>query len=293
MKTKKSVVIIGGGPAGCQCALWLKMLGHNPLLIEKTHQLGGLQASSPYQNNWLVGLMNTTGRELAALMQSHLQSMNIDIWFNTALNNLQLLSDGFLCQSDQQQIETNYLVIASGVQPKRHHLIPSPTVLIGPGEQIHQFNFKHKRVALLGGGDNAAENYTFIMKQQPKVCHIYARTIRARQHLWSTVDKHSIFNAPFIVNQTDMSIESNHHVRHYDVIVVLYGWEANLPKAFLPIKNKLCGDDGFIMTDLHCQTNINRLYAIGEITNRMHPCVVTAMADGVVAAKAIQSQLES
>ena len=39
----KAAVIIGGGPAGCQCALWLHMLGYDVLIVEKSKQLDCLQ----------------------------------------------------------------------------------------------------------------------------------------------------------------------------------------------------------------------------------------------------------
>ncbi|MFM8314948.1 MAG: NAD(P)-binding protein, partial [Deltaproteobacteria bacterium] len=48
-------LIVGGGPAGCSCALWLKHLGLKPLLIERSHRLGGLQNDSPYPNIWILG----------------------------------------------------------------------------------------------------------------------------------------------------------------------------------------------------------------------------------------------
>lgn len=50
--------------------------------------------------------------------------------------------------------------------------------------------------------------------------------------------------------------------------------------------------EGVVITDNHCQTNIEGIFAIGEIAQRMHPCTATSMADGVVAAKAIQRSLE-
>lgn len=54
-------VVIGGGPAGSSCALWLKGLGYEPLLIEARERLGGLQAESPYRNAWIVALPEATG----------------------------------------------------------------------------------------------------------------------------------------------------------------------------------------------------------------------------------------
>ena len=48
--------IIGGGPAGMSCALWLHNYGMHPVIIEKEGALGGMARLSPYPNEWLLGL---------------------------------------------------------------------------------------------------------------------------------------------------------------------------------------------------------------------------------------------
>src|SRR3546814_33255 len=54
------------------------------------------------------------------------------------------------------------------------------------------------------------------------------------------------------------------------------------------------GDNGFVATDpVTAQTSHDLVYAIGELAQRQHPCVVTAMADGIAAAKAIQARIEA
>jgi thioredoxin reductase (NADPH) len=79
--------------------------------------------------------------------------------------------------------------------------------------------------------------------------------------------------------------------RRYDLILVFYGWE---PQAAFAEGLQLRRDArGSIVTDFAtAQTSASGVYAIGEVANRMHPCVVTSMADGVVAAKAIQLAME-
>ncbi|EKD71010.1 MAG: FAD-dependent pyridine nucleotide-disulfide oxidoreductase [uncultured bacterium] len=200
----KTAVIIGGGPAGCQCALWLKMLGSDPLILEKSNQLGGLQNESPYKNNWVVGLLNTTGRELAHHIDHHIKSLDIPIIFNAKIKAITAESSYFMVQVSDQLIKTNYLVIAAGVKQYRQ------------SSSSNQFDYD-------------ALNRQLSRKE----------------------------------------------------------WEAVLPEALVPYKKELLGDDGFILTDNFCCTPIKNIYAIGEGANRMPPCVVTSMADGVVAAKAI------
>ncbi|MBV9575614.1 MAG: NAD(P)/FAD-dependent oxidoreductase [Gammaproteobacteria bacterium] len=289
----KSAIIIGGGPAGCQCALWLSLLGHETLIIESADRLGGLQATSPYPNNWLIGTMDITGKRFATQMALHIQTMNIPVLLNSSVTHLDISTKGFIAQIDKIKIASHYLVIATGVKARANHLLPTENIIIGPGEKLFSYHFKNKRVAILGGGDNAAENYALISLQKPKLCHVYARTIRARKSLWNKINERDIYHYPYTINQSEMSILHNNILHQYDVMVVLYGWDANLPTIFLPYKNDLCHESGFIKTNTNCQTPLQGVYAIGEIANRMHPCVATAMADGVVAAKSIQALLDN
>jgi thioredoxin reductase (NADPH) len=46
--------IVGAGPAGSSCALWLKQLGFSPVIIDRNDQCGGLQLLNPYLNTWIA-----------------------------------------------------------------------------------------------------------------------------------------------------------------------------------------------------------------------------------------------
>lgn len=290
---EKTAIILGGGPAGCQCALWLKMLGYHPMIMEQQSILGGLQAKSPYQNNWMIGTMQKTGVQFAQAMEKHIQSMDIDVLYNTHVKQITHHSNHFIVEIHQKKITTHFFVIATGVKPKRHDLHASPQIIIGPGERLFAYDFKDKRVAILGGGDNAYENYTFVLNKGAKHCDIYARTIRSRQQLLKEVEPENVYTGPYIVNQDNLSVTHQQTLHYYDVILVLYGWEANFPEALKPWEDQLLDENGFILTDANCRTPIVNMFAIGEVANRMHPCVTTAMADGVTAAKAIQKEMDS
>ena len=54
--------IIGGGPAGMSCALWLHNYGMHPMIIEKEGALGGMARLSPYPNEWLLGQRGKSGQ---------------------------------------------------------------------------------------------------------------------------------------------------------------------------------------------------------------------------------------
>lgn len=289
----KTAIIIGGGPAGCQCALWLCMLGYQVVIVEQTARLGGLQRESPYPNNWLVGMMNLQGQEVAQNIQTHIEKMEIPVIYNSAIESIKKIDGGFEVKINNEIISTSTIVIATGVRPKPGNFNPAKNILIGPGKKVEEFDFIKKRVAILGGGDNAAENYSFIKEKNPDQCHVYARTVRARDSLWKNVNASDKFVGEYKADQKSMTISCEKENRAYDVFVVLYGWEANIPDAMDLLKGSLLDERNFIFTDEMRRTKVDNLFAAGEVTQRVHPCVVTSMADGVIVAKAIQAQLEN
>ena len=181
-------------------------------------------------------------------------------------------------------------MIASGVRaqgPADHPPGASwPGVLIGPGSPIVAQDYSGLSVAVLGGGDNAFENYVYVATAARAV-HLYARSVRAQQQWVQRAGREGVRIGPYQVDPAARSVDG----RQYDLILVFYGWE---PQAGFADDLRLARDErGYISTDFAtAETSVPDIYAIGEVAHRMHPCVVTSMADGVVAAKAIQRRWE-
>jgi thioredoxin reductase len=338
MQKKYDAVIIGAGPAGVSCAIWLKQFGFAPLLLEASDRVGGLSARNPFFDLWTPTVAGQTGIDIARGMASQLEASGAEVWLNSPVERVttQLKASAeqvalvdkqsvatvqlaaqlagplvkqskFLTQSVEQRrqnsifivsvlhkgqlidIEARAVVIAAGVKarPLQSGQDQSwPGILVGPGEKIIQQDFTGLSVALLGGGDNAFENYEYVKSRGASHAHIYARTIRAQKQFVSRVNSSDVHVGAYDVEPNSRAVKG----RVYDLIIVLYGWEAQA--TFVePLALKL-NAKGFIATDHDtAQTSQTGVYAIGEVAQRMHPCVVTAFADGVVAAKAIEAQL--
>src|SRR5262249_12286619 len=82
------VPIIGGGPAGMSCALWLHNYGLNPVIIEKEGALGGMARLSPYPNAWLLGQRGKSGRENAAEFADHMRELAVETWLRARPHRL-------------------------------------------------------------------------------------------------------------------------------------------------------------------------------------------------------------
>lgn len=285
------VIIIGGGPAGAQCGLWLKMLGYNPVILEKADKLGGLQLLNPHENHWTVCVPGHVGAELAEAMQVNINRHGvahvlgvIDVKIERKDNNFHAaFKDAF----GAYQMTAPKLVIATGVYHKDGGLEPSDKVVIGSGQVIEDQDFKNLNVAILGGGDSAAEAYGFVIEKGAKSVDVYARTLRARKQIYEKIPYENLHVGAYEVDDQNATVNG----KSYDKLCVMYGWRPVNP---LPDSIPISLDHrGFIDVDAHYRTSDENIFAIGECAQRVHPCMVTAMADGVIAAKALQSDFES
>lgn len=313
-------IVIGAGPAGASCAVWLRQLGFEPLLLDSASEPGGLLRSNSYLDVWTVTSPGQTGQDMAQQLARQVEISGVQLRCNARVTRVE--HDG-TCFTVTYQLgaapkpgqtapaptcvidRATNLVVASGVRARTpHDLKPDARldshagphsqtrpdqhdgVLIGPGEHVMNHDFAGLSVAILGGGDNAFENYLFVKSRGASSARIYARTVRAQQQFVRQVPPEDVCLGAVAFDPKQRSVNG----QTYDRVLVFYGWQANA--EFLddiPVKRDA---RGFLDVDpLTAQTSVAGLYAIGEVTQRMHPCVPTAMADGVVAAKAIERRL--
>ena len=285
-------LIIGAGPAGASCALWLARFGFDVVLADARPTMGGLLNDSPYRNDWIVTQPGLTGPDLADGIGLSLAAAGIPLMLGSNARRVQRNPDGFEVSLETQggglrSIAASRLVIATGVRARTGGFTPSDRVLIGPGAHIAAHDFAGRSVAILGGGDNAFENYEAVKRAGAATAHIYARSVRASRMFVSRADPPDIHRGGFDAD----GISGRVNGRVYDVILVMFGWE---PVPVLTEDLALDRDEkGFIRVDFEtCATSVEGVFAIGETAARSHPSVVTAMADGIAAAKAIQRQIE-
>lgn len=289
-------VIVGGGPAGASCAIWLARLGLTPIVIEADDRLGGLGNDNPFDDDWIAVLPGVTGQQVAANIARSVEAANVPVRLERRVQAARPTAQGFEVtvasrESAIERVHGRSLVIASGVRarglPGHPRGASWPGVFIGPGSSIVAQDYQGLSVAVLGGGDNAFENFVYVRNRGARSVHLYARSVRAQQQWVARAGSEGVRVGPYEVDPEARTVQG----QRYDLILVFYGWE---PQASFAEGLGLAHDArGYIHTDYAtAQTNVPDVYAIGEVANRMHPCVVTSMADGVVAAKAIQRRWE-
>jgi thioredoxin reductase len=277
--SRTQVIIIGGGPAGISCAIWLKKLGVECVLLEASAALGGLQTRSPYENLWIPGVQGKTGQQVAAALADHAKAVGIDARLNCPVISI----DGREVTTSEGVFTAPYLVVATGSQPRTGGFTASDRIIIGPGVQMEALEVKGKRVAIFGGGDNAFDQARFVRDRGAEVT-IFTRNFPRAQKLLQDM----IPDVPVIIGHLDYftnSLVANGQA--YDYWGIMFGFKAVVPEGLT-----LDLDNGYVRVDRFGETSAPGVFACGEVTNYWHPCVTTSTAHGIQVAKQISLRLQ-
>lgn len=293
--TLYDALIVGAGVAGVTCAIWLKRMGYTVLVVEASERVGGMCARNPFKDEWNPTAPSLTGKEVADNLQHSLVLAEIEPLLQHRVLEVSEADKGFAVRVQYQSAEAllyaKHVVIATGVDYKAPDECAGQRfddVLIGAGARLNSYDFKAKRVAVLGGGDNALENALFAQQRGAAEVTVYARTLRGQAHWLDKLAAEQVRVGDYAFNPATKEVAG----QRYDVVLVFYGYEPQA--AWLKNLGISYDSKGYIEVDhATTETTVAGLYAIGEVTKRQHPCVVTAMADGVTAAKAIQKALAS
>lgn len=277
----RDVIIIGGGPAGLSCAIWLKKLGVEALVLEASDQPGGLQTRSPYENLWIPGVQGRTGQEVAASLVAHAHAVGVEICLNTRARWVS--EDGLAVQTDAGFLFAAYLVLATGSTPRAGEFQSARHVAIGPGVAMEALEVKGRKIAILGGGDNAFDQARFVRDRGGDVTIFSRKAPRAQKLLQDMIPDLRIVIGHYRADQATMTINGE----AFDAFGVMYGFEAVAPNGL-----DLHRLDGYIDVDRFGEASVSGVYACGEVTNFWHPCVTTAAAHGVQVAKQISLRLQ-
>lgn len=281
-------VIVGAGPAGVSCGIWLQQLGFTSALVDRNASCGGLQLSNPWTNTWIATSVRVLGADITRALHESAMTHGCSLHMGRTAQSATRSGQGWrIALDDGAVLQGRCLVLAGGVVPRTGGLLPRAALLVGPGPEVAKTDFHCARVAILGGGDNAFENYQFVEQKGATSVHLYARTIRARAEMLEKVPPQNVFEGPFTFDQGALTVNG----RAYDQVLAFFGYEANR-RSLLGLEPAM-QPSGFVQTDATCRTSLPGVWAIGELARRAHPCCVTSMADGVVAAKDIQQTLES
>ncbi|WP_019002697.1 FAD-dependent oxidoreductase [Succinimonas amylolytica] len=307
-KNMYDAVIIGGGPAGLSAALYAARAKYRVLVVEKAEIGGQITITSEVVN--YPGVERASGRSLTAVMRKQALSFGAEF--------LAAEVTGFSCDGDIKTVQTSRgdfralgIIVATGANPRR----------IGfTGEQEFQGRgvaycatcdgefFAGKEVLVVGGGFAAVEESMFLTRY---ASHI---TILVRKDSFScakTVSDHlKDFSNITVLFNTELQEVSGSGLVEKAVLKNNVTGETREFRArdggnfgvfvfagYVPatgwLPPEIARDEaGYVITDENRKTSVDGVYAAGDLCVKNLRQVVTAVADGAIAATSLEKSAQ-
>ncbi len=289
------MIIIGGGPAGYTAALYASRAGLDTVVLEKLSP-GGQMALTDTIDNYPGFEEGVDGFSLGMKMQQSAERFGCTTEYAEALS-LDLSKEIKEIETTNGIIKGKTVVLAMGANP-RMLSIKGETELTGRG--VHYCAhcdgrfYKDKTVAVIGGGNSAVSDALYLSRLAKKVYLIHRRdSLRATKIYHEPLMRAE--NVEFIWNSTVSEFISAEKLSGIKVKNTVDGKFSDIAcdGVFVSIGRQpateiLSGivqtdDRGYIIADESTRTNIEGVFAVGDVRTKTLRQVVTAVADGAVA----------
>jgi thioredoxin reductase (NADPH) len=302
----RNVVVIGSGCAGHTAALYTARANLKPLVIEG-HEPGGQLSMTTLVENFPGFPEGIQGPELIENMRKQAARFGAEYRIGHVVK-ADLSKRPLELSMGKETIYTRTLIIASGASARWLGL-PNEQALIGHGVSscatCDGFFFTGKEIAVIGGGDSAMEEATFLTRFASKVTLIHRREeFRASKIMLERAQ-----NNPKISLLTDTVVDdvldaSKKEVTSLRLRNVHSGesWEFPTSAMFLGIghipnakmfEGQLETDaDGYLVTHKNVFTRVPGVFACGDVQDRRYRQAITAAGSGCMAALEVEKYLE-
>lgn len=292
----RDLVIVGAGPAGLTAALYAARAAIDTVLIER-EMPGGQAATTEQIENYPGFPGGISGSELSIKMAEQVKEFGCEIVYSD-VENIEREENAFRIKHLNGEIIAKSVIVATGAKP----------IMLGiKGEQEFHGRgvsycatcdgafFRDKKVAVIGGGNAAVEEAIFLTKFASKVYLIHRRDkLRAAK-----IAQKKAFDNPkieFVWNSVLEEIKGSQTVEKViiknvktgesselsvDGVFVFIGTQANsdLLKGLVDLDER-----GYVIAGEDTVTKVPGLYVAGDLRKKPMKQVVTAAADGAVAA---------
>ena len=286
-------LIIGGGPSGYCAALYASRAGLDTVVIEKMSVGGQMALTGDIDNypgfeegidGFSLGMKMQQGAERFGAKTEYAEVTAVD--FSDKIKKVETSAGTFFAKT---------VVIASGANPRELGL-DNETSLVGMG--VHYCAhcdgrfYKDKTVVVVGGGNSAVADAIYLSGLAKKVYLVHRRdTLRAGRIYAQTLEKAD--NVQFVWNSTVTQILSEDRVKGVRIDTAGEMSEIECDALFVSIGRQPATDflsgsveldkNGYVVADETTKTNIDGVYAAGDVRTKELRQVVTAVADGAVA----------
>lgn len=304
MKNLYDVIIIGGGPAGYTAALYTVRSGFSTLVIEK--MAAGGQMNETIQIDNFPGFdEGIDGFSLGMKMQSGAQRFGAETKYAQVLS-VQLHSDVKTVETDDGIYMAKAVIIATGAGHK-HLGLAREQELVGRGvgycASCDGMFYRGKTVAVVGGGNSAAADALVLSRIAKKVHVIHRRdSLRATKVYHEPLMRAE--NVQFHWNSEVSQLIADEKLSGAVLKDVHSGAESMLELDGLfisigrdPATKLFAGQleldkQGYIVAGESTETNVPGVFAVGDVRTKAVRQIVTAAADGAVAAHYVEEYLK-
>jgi thioredoxin reductase (NADPH) len=300
------VIIVGGGPAGLAAGLYCQRAALKTVLFERG-LLGGQIAISKDVENY-PGLEGITGFDLAEKMVHHARSFGLDVVQREVAEVSAGTDHHSVRLADGEVLRTTALILAAGGSVRKLG-IPGEGEYLGLGVSYcatcDGFFFRDKTVVVVGGGDTAVEEALYLARLVKKVFLVHRKnTLRASKILqsrlmnepaieiiWNTIITEIRGSGSAVEAVSTENTETGERGELVtDGVFIFIGYSPN--NQLIPSGVRM-NEQGFVITDEKCATNVPGIFAVGDIRQKFANQIVVAAADGCIAALAAAHYIET
>lgn len=290
MNKHYDAIVIGSGIAGMTAAIYLKRGGLNPLIIEENAPGGQLNRITDIEN--YPGFLKINGPDLAKEIYDQVENLKIEYLFDKVIST-ELNQEEKIINTLNHKLTCKYLIIATGRLSKK--LFGDDDKYAGKGISYCALCdgnlYKGQDVAVVGGGNSALEEALYLSK----ICHTVTlihrgETFRGDQTLINDVENTENIKCVYNSNITEYNIENDRLAS----ILLDNGNKIDVTGLFISIGSvpsaeifNVEKDKGFIKVDDECMTNINNVYACGDVIKKNVYQLTTASSEGTMVAYSI------
>ncbi|MEZ4515460.1 MAG: thioredoxin-disulfide reductase [Chloroflexota bacterium] len=306
---KERVVIIGSGPAGLSAAIYTARATLNPLVIVGPQLGGQISLTSEVEN--YPGMFSedhvATGTEVVEVMQKQAGHFGARFAYEEVTEVDFRNGPPFTIKTHGETYLADAVVVTAGASP-RHLGVTGEEEYICRGVSYcgtcDGFFFRGKDIVVVGGGDSAMEESIFLTKFANKVTVVHRRDeLRAGQTLqkrafanekidfvWDTVIDEIVGNGVVNAITTTNVKTGDTGTMPTDGVFIFIG---HYPNSKFLVGQLAMDEHGYVITDESMRTNVEGVYAAGEIQDPHYRQIATSVGQGVAAAMQLERWLSA
>ena len=300
-KNTFDLIIIGAGPAGLAAAIYTSRASLSTLVIDES--MAGGQVKTTHQVANYPGFVDPIpGHELASNMRRQAERFGTKFELAAEITEIQLEGPEKVVTVDNVQYAARNIIIATGSSPRLLN-IPGEIEYKGSGVSYcatcdGEF-YKDKDVTVIGGGNSAMEESLLLLQmvksltvihqfdelQAEKITADKVKTNPKTEILWSHEPREFIKSGNKMITIAE-NLKSKEKIKQEsDGIFIFAGMVPNT--GLLKNTHLNLSEQGYILTNENMETNLDGVYAAGDVRVKKYRQITTAISDGTIAALSI------